>query len=131
MSLPTYLLPQSMRGFADRTKFSEPQEARSYGQIPSFDASAMALNGGPPPVRVPRQFRLGLSGWNGVSQWATPQQADGLASIRDNRFFINLSPAAIPRRPALQGIGAPLAQVGQSMRLSLPSVFVPVAGLKG
>jgi hypothetical protein len=118
MSLPTYLFPQSSLGYKNKNEFSKPDEIRSTTLAPTFDPHDAALNDGPPPVRIARQYRFGLSGWGGLAQHATTQWADSLSAK------LNLSPMLIPRKPAL---GGSLAGLHQANSLAVPSVFVPVS----
>jgi hypothetical protein len=120
MGLRTYLFPQSSRGYKDKNEFSEPDEIRSKTLAPAFDSHDAALNDGPPPVRIMRQYRFGLSGWGGLAQHATTQWADSLSAK------LNLSPMLIPRRAALRGS---LAGLHQANSLAVPSVFVPVSSV--
>lgn len=131
MSFPTYLLPQSFRGARDKQAGAPEPNVPSQGQMPAYDNAQVALNGGPPPARVPRQFRNGLSAFSGLSQWSSAQQADGLASLETNANFVNMPPVLIPKKSAVGGINQPLAQLGRSNTLRVPSTFVPAAGFSG
>ena len=132
MSFPTFLLPQSMRGRVDKNEYGEPDVAApSQGGMPGYDNSMQQLNGGPPPMRIPRQFRQGMSGFAGLAQFASAQQADGLASLQNNAFFVPLPPVLIPKKSAIGGVNQPLAQLSRSNTLTIPSTFVPTAGFSG
>lgn len=129
MSLKTFIFPQARPGREHPvTEYSKPAQIRDTVTGPGISKVGEALNDGPPPVRVIRQWRDGLSGWNGISQFATPQQAHGIASIQAQSYgnYANLPPPVIPRRSAL---GGALAGLSQASSLRVPSVYVPVANL--